>query len=52
MFHGHFLEKSIGIKEFHGLHDDLKIIWRKLTPGHYRVLKLGPAKNGIIAYNL
>ena len=26
-------------KEFHGLHDDLKTIWKKLTPGRYPVQK-------------
>ena len=28
-----------GFKEFHGLHDDLKIIQKKLTPGRYPVPK-------------
>ena len=32
-FPGHFFEKVVllGISEFHGLQDNLKIIWKKLT---------------------
>ena len=33
-----------GIKEFHEIYDDLKIILKKLTPGRYRVPKLGQMK--------
>jgi len=27
----------LGIKEFHGLHDDIKIMSKKLTPVRYRL---------------
>ena len=34
-----FFEKVVllGVKEFFGLHDDLNIIWKKLTPDRYPV---------------
>ena len=32
------------LQKNHGLHDDLKIIWKNLTPGRYRVPKFVPTK--------
>ena len=44
-----FLQKVVllGVKEFHGLHDYLKIISKKLTLGCH-VQKICPPKNGVI----
>ena len=37
-------------KNFHGLHDDLKITRKKkLTPDRYPVQKVCPPKNGVVA---
>ena len=34
----------LGVKEFDGLHDDLKIIWKKLTTGRYHVANFWQSK--------
>jgi len=39
----------LGVKEFHGVHDDQNIIWKKLTPGRYAVQKSWqPKLNGVL----
>ena len=52
-FSEHFFEKMffLGVKEFHGLHDDLKLYEKKLTHGRYSVQKICPPKNGVNLQN-
>ena len=41
-----FFQKVVllGVKDFHGLHDDLKNIWKMISPGRYPVQKFRQPK--------
>ena len=44
----HFFKKRSGVKEFHGLQDDLKIIWKSFIPWPlFMYRKYVHLKNGI-----